>query len=231
MITNVLSIKANPKSYSAWFHRRWFIENYCGLVKEKIVEEELELLCQLLDLDCRNCKKKKKKIIWLVILKLYYIPFFCVVHGWNYRIWLTNWASVSVISEFDFTTLKIYQNFSNYSAWQRRSQLFPKYLDTFTFDLARDSFIRNEVEMCRNAAWTEPSDQSIWFYQRWLFTQLPQMRPELKELLIKLARDQVQSISELIEEEKGGESVKLARNFVNFLIEKEKGIYQEFVFK
>ena len=57
------------------------------------------------------------------------------------------------------------------------------------------------------------------------------MRPELKELLIKLARDQVQSISELIEEEKGGESVKLARNFVNFLIEKEKGIYQEFVFK
>lgn len=57
LMINVLAIKANPKSYSAWFHRRWFIENYCKEAKEAIVSGELELLNKLLDLDCRNCKQ------------------------------------------------------------------------------------------------------------------------------------------------------------------------------
>ena len=56
LLINVLAIKANPKSYSAWHHRRWFIENYCEKIKEDVVKEELKLLSQLLDLDCRNCK-------------------------------------------------------------------------------------------------------------------------------------------------------------------------------
>lgn len=83
-----------------------------------------------------------------------------------------------------------------------------------------DSFIRNEVELCRNAAWTEPSDQSIWFYQRWLFEGLPgKVNPEISSLLTgQLARDQVDSISKLIEEEKQGECVALAMSFVRFLL-------------
>lgn len=56
LMINVLAIKANPKSYSAWYHRRWFLENYCP--REGIIEGELKLLEQLLDLDCRNCKKE-----------------------------------------------------------------------------------------------------------------------------------------------------------------------------
>lgn len=55
LILNVLAIKVNPKSYCSWYHRRWFIENFCSKIKELIVTEELELLSQLLDLDCRNC--------------------------------------------------------------------------------------------------------------------------------------------------------------------------------
>lgn len=58
LMINILAIKANPKSYSAWYHRRWFIENYCSkeTIQKMIVEGELKLLEQLLDLDCRNCK-------------------------------------------------------------------------------------------------------------------------------------------------------------------------------
>ena len=56
LMISVLAIRANPKSYGAWHHRRWFIENYCGNAKEAVVEEELKLLSQLLELDCRNCK-------------------------------------------------------------------------------------------------------------------------------------------------------------------------------
>lgn len=132
---------------------------------------------------------------------------------------MSNWANLSIVDEFDFTTLKIYQNFSNYSAWQRRSHLFTKYLDSFNENTQNiDYFIKNEVEMCRNAAWTEPSDQSVWFYQRWLFLELPQKRPDLTDLLINLARDQVRSFSELIEEEGRAVNVALAMNFVRFIV-------------
>ena len=124
---------------------------------------------------------------------------------------------MSVVDEFDFTTLKIYQNFSNYSAWQRRSNLLSKYLETFEKSHQIESVLRNEVEMCRNAAWTEPSDQSIWFYQRWLFDELPKSIPDYQNLLMNLACDQVKSICELIEEEGRGSSVSLAMSFVRFI--------------
>lgn len=140
-----------------------------------------------------------------------------IVHGWNYRIWLTEWAEVSVLDEFDFTTLKIYRNFSNYSAWQRRSHLLPKYLDSTNQQV--ESVLRNEVELCRNAAWTEPADQSVWFYQRWLFSDLPKLIPDQVDLLMSLARDQIKSIDELIEEEGRGASVSLAMSFVIFVLE------------
>lgn len=121
------------------------------------------------------------------------------------------------MDEFDFTTLKIYQNFSNYSAWQRRSNLLPKYLKSFEHSHQIESVLKNEVEMCRNAAWTEPADQSIWFYQRWLFHQLPKLIPGYNDLLLKLAREQVKSICELIEEEGRGSSVALAMSFIRFV--------------
>lgn len=149
------------------------------------------------------------------ILKFTY---FHVVHGWNYRIWFADWGNFSIIDEFDFTTLKIYQNFSNYSAWQRRANLLSKYLETFENSREIESTLRNEVEMCRNAAWTEPADQSIWFYQRWLFKELPKLiSQDYEGLLMNLARDQVKSICELIEEEKRSSSVSLAMSFIRFI--------------
>lgn len=138
-----------------------------------------------------------------------------VVHGWNYRVWLAEWAQLSLVDEFDFTTRKIYQNFSNYSAWQRRAHLFPARLRE-TGSGGCEAMLRNEVEMCRNAAWTEPGDQSVWFYQRWLFGRLPALLGgEMQMLLTRLAGEQLNSMLELVAEEP---SAALAISFVVFLL-------------
>lgn len=55
---SVMTIKTNPKSYAAWYHRRWLMEK---LVKPEmdamIAPLEVELCNKLLDLDARNCKR------------------------------------------------------------------------------------------------------------------------------------------------------------------------------
>lgn len=121
-----------------------------------------------------------------------------LVHGWNYRIWLADWAQLSVVDELDYTTRKIYENFSNYSAWQRRAHLFVAYAREMG---EIESLLRNEVEMCRTAAWTEPADQSVWFYQNWLFSELSKSIPEHHDLISEMLTEQVISIRDLIKEE------------------------------
>jgi hypothetical protein len=53
------------------------------------------------------------------------------VHCWNYRRYVVKMCpDSSVDEELQFTTTKIQENFSNYSAWHQRSTLLPrKYKD------------------------------------------------------------------------------------------------------
>lgn len=79
--------------------------------------------------------------------------------------------------EFDFTTEKINRNFSNYSAWHYRSRLFPRRAMELHAAGEGDgtvgmSLLAPELELVRQAAFTEPDDQSAWLYQRWLFGQV-----------------------------------------------------------
>lgn len=57
----------------------------------------------------------------------------------------------------------IYKNFSNYSAWHRRSTLFPL---LSVKEIA--PLVASDLEMVKSAYFTEPADQSSWFYLRWL---------------------------------------------------------------
>jgi geranylgeranyl transferase type-2 subunit alpha len=102
-------------------------------------------------------------------------------------------AQVSAREEFDFTSNKIKENFSNYSSWHYRSKLLPKIHPACPGDTerveeeallkgtqsvserglmnaysARSIIFFLEFQLVQNAFFTDPNDQSAWFYHRWL---------------------------------------------------------------
>lgn len=59
---SVATIKANPKSYGAWYHRQWLIGEAMREAPEGVpIQHELALSAKLLDLDARNCKIKGRE--------------------------------------------------------------------------------------------------------------------------------------------------------------------------
>jgi len=69
-------------------------------------------------------------------------------------------------SELAYTTRKIEANFSNFSAWHQRSKLYTSLWDSGKLDPAECR--EEEFELVRNAMYTDPDDQSVWMYHRWL---------------------------------------------------------------
>lgn len=53
------TIRANPKSYPNWQHRRWLLQKFAGdeESKQTLVPGELDLISKLLKLDPRNCTR------------------------------------------------------------------------------------------------------------------------------------------------------------------------------
>jgi geranylgeranyl transferase type-2 subunit alpha len=72
-------------------------------------------------------------------------------------------------SEFDFTTHKIRQNFSNGSAFHYRSKLLPHvHSSTAVHSVVS---LADELELAHNAMFTEPDDQTAWWYYDFLLTE------------------------------------------------------------
>ena len=123
----------------AWHHRVWVLEKF-----EVDFDSELSLCKDLLKLDQRN------------------------FHCWNYRRHLISKAHVdkSFQAEMTFSTEKINENFSNYSAFHHRS--------VFISDTLRDQGMQDalepELQIIESAIFTEPDDQSAWWYQNFLMT-------------------------------------------------------------
>lgn len=72
-------------------------------------------------------------------------------------------------NELAYALRKIESNFSNFSAWHQRTQLLPhvwaaKQLSVDQMHVHVDA----EFERVKHAMYTDPSDQSVWFYHRWL---------------------------------------------------------------
>uniref|UniRef100_A0A673MTJ0 Geranylgeranyl transferase type-2 subunit alpha n=1 Tax=Sinocyclocheilus rhinocerous TaxID=307959 RepID=A0A673MTJ0_9TELE len=85
-------------------------------------------------------------------------------HCWDYRRVVVKESGVSVEQELQFTDRLIGSNFSNYSSWHYRSTLLPQLHP----QPALDPQLLKEYELAHNAFFTDPNDQSAWFYYRWL---------------------------------------------------------------
>ncbi|KAK3038306.1 hypothetical protein RJ639_031402 [Escallonia herrerae] len=137
------ALKRNYKSYGAWHHRKWVLSK-----GHSSTDRELRLLNLYQRQDTRN------------------------FHTWNYRRFITALKSIPAEQELQFTTDMINENFSNYSAWHNRSVLLSHLLEEKAQGyFPKEKILAEEYEFVRNALFTDPDDQSGWFYHLWLVDQ------------------------------------------------------------
>jgi geranylgeranyl transferase type-2 subunit alpha len=85
-------------------------------------------------------------------------------HCWNYRRFVVAAANVSSEAELAYSHEKIQENFSNYSAFHHRSNFIKSQVDSLT------TVLPAEFSIVKNAVFTEPGDQSAWWYHQFLLT-------------------------------------------------------------
>ncbi|XP_069128129.1 geranylgeranyl transferase type-2 subunit alpha-like isoform X2 [Argopecten irradians] len=152
-------LKVNPKSYGAWHHRCFVMD----AIPEPDWVRELQLCNAFLNLDERN------------------------FHCWDYRRHVVLCSNVNLEEELQYTTQKIQSNFSNYSSWHYRSKLLPVIHPDSNHPVAvQEDVLLKEFEVVQNAVFTDPDDQSAWFYQRWL---LGRGKKKLQICCVHISRD------------------------------------------
>lgn len=189
------ALHKNPKSYCAWHHRKWLVHR--GLSSP---DTELYLCNKMLDLDERN------------------------FHCWEYRRFLAARMGVSDEDELQFTTMKIEQNFSNYSAWHQRTLLLKRMEETVDTTAKNNPLpqtgvhnvalstgkLDQEYDLVHQAFFTEPEDQSGWFYYLWLFGNTLHKSHLDNGYTIKRVEEEVEMCREMLQLEPSSKWVLLA---------------------
>jgi hypothetical protein len=271
------ALQRNPKSYGAWFHRKWAIRYHLlhhsnnntndadaktsKLENQNLLEGELGLCAEFLSLDERNfhCWHYRRFVVaalahvlgenvnaiddgdddgehnaeeldsswaWCDVLQETLGEEFPKI-GSQIVSTSTNPNTASsrkladkerqtlLEREWDFTTQKIEDNFSNGSAFHYRSKLLPLiHADAgSSLGLGRGDRVRQELEFTQNAFFAEPDDQTAWWYHRFLlswanpFDKRNSTNRNVDEALVgeykSILMEEYNSILELVEEEEG----------------------------
>lgn len=174
-----------PKCYWIWNHRAWLLQEaseYLPISSSKrLWQEELGLVGKMLNYDSRN------------------------FHGWSYRRQVVQALErlntqdhnqkqdekdappTMTEHEFAYTTKMINASLSNFSAWHNRLQLIPKLLAERHADAqARRSLLDDEFALITRALYTDPYDQSVWFYYNYLMSTLAPNLPETSTIVLDL---------------------------------------------
>jgi geranylgeranyl transferase type-2 subunit alpha len=221
------SLQRNPKSYGAWYHRKWIV--HFLKASPQILQEEIQLTSQFLLLDERNfhCWNYRRYVVaclaqawngeWNVLEKKE--PTSTIVSLMGPQIASTvsalsespakqtipdDWLQ----SEFDFTTTKIKDNFSNFSAFHYRSQL----LEYIGEDKSLvEKILDNEFQIIEDAVCTEPDDQTAWWYHAILMDKIIEAGndDEMKSLLRARLQEQTELFRELLDDSPGGKWIML----------------------
>ncbi|KAF8505361.1 rab-protein geranylgeranyltransferase, partial [Hysterangium stoloniferum] len=147
------ALRQHPKVYWIWNHRRWCLEHVPDGPgddkdgwRKSVWTRELYVVEKMLDADARNFM------------------------AWNYRRYVLarSCAHHSPSHELAYTTRKIEANFSNFSAWHQRSKIYVVLWQNGVDEDERTRMRDGEFELVKQAMYTDPADQSVWLYHRWL---------------------------------------------------------------
>ena len=112
----------------------------------------------------------------------------------------------------------IEDNFSNYSAWHHRSIFLPKAFSKASDIGAFHAQILDEFEKVKAAFYTEPEDQSAWFYHRWLVGVMKEKSPENYENILQ---EELRTCEELLSVEEDCKWAMLTMVFLMIELKKE----------
>lgn len=104
-------------------------------------------------------------VTFFIIANIYFL-----VHAWNYRRYIVKLANVGPLEELEFSKSKINDNFSNFSSWYYRSSLLKMLYSSGHDPSAIQAEIDEDFNQIQEAIYTDPTDQSVWLYLRWLFS-------------------------------------------------------------
>lgn len=183
----MMRLKEYPKVYWIWGHRVWTLEHH----PKVNWKAELMIVSKLLTMDSRN------------------------FHGWHYRRYVISKLEESTgesyaLKEFDFTTEKINKDFSNFSAWHNRTKLIPILLESKPTSQFESSlgFLQQELTYLKNAMYTDPQDQSVWIYLRWLLTSDIFIEKLDQKTYIEILNQELTNVKELNQLEKEDNGVE-----------------------
>ncbi|BBN19938.1 geranylgeranyl transferase type-2 subunit alpha [Marchantia polymorpha subsp. ruderalis] len=178
---NAQLLELNPEVYTAWNYRKLAVRHLFEseideAARKLILDEELQLVERALQSNVKSygAWHHRKWVIdfglssldhEFMLLKMLLKADCRNFHGWNYRRFCVEMKGMTPEKELEYATEKINENFSNYSAWHYRSKLLSPLIKGKE---NKEDVLNEEYRLVNQAYFTEPDDQSAWFYNTWL---------------------------------------------------------------